>query len=538
VKPFALRAVELHGPRMHERDKVGRVLAFMQANGLNALVLHESDLVHQLVYPRKYFDPYALWKDLPTRRGENAIFNNRAWFARLLRQARAAGVEVWLNVKEIGFSDEVLAVHPEVVKGGVFCPCEPFWREYIEAKTSELFDDFPQLAGLIVSFGSQESRASKVQNRCKCELCMRTPLQQWYAELIDTLHAPIAARGKQLAVRDFAYKPADHEPLVAAMAAAPQDVVFCIKAMPHDFYVTFPDNPALGRLPRRQFVEYDVLGQFFGWGLMPCLVLDDLRDRVPRWQAAGADGVILRIEWERIFDLDVLDTLNEVNLLAAAGLVNAQPIDAAETCRRWLQAHGFAEQDAPWLAGVLQQTLSIVRGAMYMNGAVSADNSMLPRSVQRAWWGMEVRDSLAVWDPARAGDLQLDEAKGDALVREKDGALAAARRLVAAIQQAEGVDEKLHAYVQARFRFYADWVEGLVLCAKVCIAVRLMEQGQAATAAARLRPVLDGLRAYASRMRELLDADAGIPHQVFMLVDPRRAEDVLRDGEAAMERRG
>ena len=56
---------------------------------------------------------------------------------------------------------------------------------------------------------------------------------------------------------------------------APDDIVFCIKAMPHDFYLTFPDNPALGRLKREQWVEYDVLGQFFGWGVMPCFVFDD-----------------------------------------------------------------------------------------------------------------------------------------------------------------------------------------------------------------------------------------------------------------------
>ena len=29
--------------------------------------------------------------------------------------------------------------------------------------------------------------------------------------------APLAARGKRLAVRDFAYKPVDHEPLIEAV---------------------------------------------------------------------------------------------------------------------------------------------------------------------------------------------------------------------------------------------------------------------------------------------------------------------------------
>ena len=534
---FPLRAVELHGQRMWERDRVVKLLAFMQRHQLNALVLHESDLVHQIVYPRAYFDPYALWSDLPSRRGENAIFNKRAYFARLLKMAGDAGIAVWVNVKEIGFSDEVLAIHPEVIKDGVFCPSEPFWTEYIGHKTEELFDDFPQLAGMIVSFGSQESRASRVQNRCRCALCTGEPLDAWYARMIAALHAPICAHGKQLAVRDFAYKPADHAPLVRAVDAAPPDVIFCIKAMPHDFYLTFPDNPAIGQLKRRQFVEYDVLGQFFGWGLMPCFVLDDLRSRVPRWQQAGVEGAILRIEWERINDLDCLDTLNETNLVAAAAWARDDCIDARETCRRWLVDRGWDQQGAAWLASVLEQTPEIVRGAVYVDDFVSADNSMLPRSLERAWWGMEVRDSLAVWDPSRAQDLVLDAARVEQLLREKDESLAAARRLVAYIgAPAQEVHADLQDYVRDRFRWYGEWVEGLGLCAKVCLYARWLATdpaGAGAGAREAMHDCLSELDGYAARMEALLQ-DPTIPHQIAMLMDPQRARDVLREGRACI----
>jgi hypothetical protein len=535
---FDLRAVELHGQRMWEHERVVKLLAFMQRHGLNTLVLHESDLVHEIVYPRRYFDPYALWSDLPSRRGENAIFNNRAYFGRLLELAADHGVSVWVNVKEIGFSDEVLSIHPEVIKNGVFCPSEPFWAEYIEAKTSELFDDFPRLAGMVVSFGSQESRASRVQNRCQCELCRREPLADWYARMIEALHGPIRERGRQLAIRDFAYKPADHRPLIEAVGRAPQDIVFCIKAMPHDFYVTFPDNPALGALPRRQFVEYDVMGQFFGWGLMPCLVVDDIAQRVPRWERLGVSGAIWRIEWERINDLDAMDTLAEANLIAAAAWSRDERIDAPETCRRWLAERGWDEAAAPWLAGILQRTLPIVRQAAYMNDAVSADNSMLPRSIQRAWWGMDVRDSLAVWDPSRADDLILDRDKAAALVAEKDRALADARRLVADIARpVAGLDERVHGYVRSQFAHVERWVEGLGLCAKVCIAARRLSPAPAPTAADldELAGWLAELQSYAERTKAFFDAEHGIPHQVFMLVDPQRALDVAREGRATLE---
>lgn len=537
-RSFALRAVELHGQRMWERHSVVRTLEFMRRHSLDTLVLHESDLVHQVVYPRAYFDPYALWSDLPSRRGENAIFNKRAYLSHLLLLAADAGISVWVNVKEIAFSDEVLSIHPEVVKEGVFCPSEPFWTEYIGHKTDDLFSDFPLLAGMIVSFGSQESRASRVQNRCRCGICATEPLTSWYGRLIQSLHAPIKRHGKRLAVRDFAYKPQDHAPLIEAVEAAPADVIFCIKAMPHDFYLGFPDNPAIGRLARTQWVEYDVLGQFFGWGLMPCLALDDLRPRMARWLQAGVEGVVLRIEWERINDLDALDTLNEINLIAGAAWAAGEGIDAGEACRRWLAAHHFEPSQASWLAGLLMQTQAIVQKAAYINGFVSADNSMLPRSIERAWWGMEVRDALIPWAPERNGDLSLDRQKLQAYSEEKDEALAATRSLLSQINRVDGAaDPALQAFVAGEFRHFEIWIEGLSLCAKVCLLSRWVVQQDVRRSEGDIQALegaLQELRGYAGRVR-LLASDSSIPHQRMMLIDPQRALDVLREGETVVQ---
>ena len=76
---------------------------------------------------------------------------------------------------------------------------------------------------------------------------------------------------------------------------------------------------------------------------------------------------------------------------------------------------------------------AIVQKAAYTHGFVSADNSMLPRSIGRAWWGMEVRDALTPWAPDRAGDLVLDRERVQAYVSEKDEALVATRSLIAQI---------------------------------------------------------------------------------------------------------
>jgi hypothetical protein len=533
------RAVEMHGRRMWERAAIARTLRFMKEYDLDTLVLHESDIITQIVYPRAYFDPYALWSDMPSRRGENAIFNNRAYVQDILRMAGEAGISVYLNVKEIGFSDEVLAIRPELSKDGAICPCEPFWLDYVAAKTDELFTDFPELAGLIVSFGSQESRASKVQNRCTCARCRATSLEDWYCDMIACMHGPAARHGKTLAVRDFAYKPEDHAPLVAAMRRAPADVVFCIKAQPHDFYLTFPDNPAIGLLPRAQWVEYDVMGQFSGWGVIPCYVGDDLARRAANWRRAGVSGIILRIEWERLNDLDSFDNISEANLMAGALLASGRNADPADIAARWLRAHGLDAGCAGLLAEFLARTPAIVVAAAYTNGFVTADNSMLPRSIERAWWGAEVRDSLVPWDASKAGALDLDRSRLETYLDEKRRAVDDARRLVGDLaERLRAVDAATAQAIDHAFALMVPWTDGHRLCVSVCLYARWIGSGRPDVGDRdyeALTVLLDELAAFADWARSFARSSA--THHAKMLVDPRRADDVLRGGRAVLATR-
>jgi hypothetical protein len=531
--PLAFRALEIHGRRMWERARVIEALDFIKRHRMTALVLHETDLVHQVVFPRRYFDPYAQWKSAPTRRGENAIQNNRVYLDHLLQMARKASVEVWLEVKDIGFPDEVLEAHPELIKDGRVCPSEPFWYDFVEHKTAELFQDFPGIAGLIASVGSPESRTSRAQNKCSCKVCAATPLVDWYARLIEALHRPIAASGRRLAVRDFAYKPEDHAPLIEAVARAPEDVIFCIKATPHDFYPTFPDNPAIGRLSREQWLEYDAQGQFFGWGVFPCLVLDDLRERLQRGEAKGVNGGVFRTEWERVNDWWCLESPNVLNLIAAAALGHGEAVDPPALCRRWFEAQGWTSEAAEWLGGIMADTWPVIRRALYLDGHVFADCSMYPRSLGRAWWTMEHKHSLVAWAPERAGDLELDEARIDELLAEKQEARAGAAALLERLEAGHpALDAALRADLLERFALFVTWIEGFQHCAEVCLRARHLERDADADPRP-LEQALARLEAFGERIRPLAE-EARHPHHVVMLVDHRRVADIAADARTVL----
>ena len=531
------RGLELHGRRMWERARIVEAFEFIRRHGMTALVLHETDLIQQVVFPRAYFDPYALWKDAPTRRGENAIQNNRAYLDHILNLARRYGVDVWVEVKELGFPDEVLELHPELLVEGRVCPSAPFWVEFTEHKTAELFDDFPLLAGMITSAGSPEGRASLAQRKCRCARCRDTAVEDWYRSLIMALYRPLSARGKRLAVRDFAYKPADHEPLIRAMERVPEDIVFCIKNTPHDFYPTFPHNPAIGRLRRTQWVEYDVYGQFYGMGVVPCFVYDDLRARLAHAVRHGVTGGLFRVEWERVNDWWCLETLNEVNLILAAALARGDDPTPEEVCRLWLEGRSMRVDGAAWLAEILMETWPVIRGALYVDGFLFADSSFLPRSVQRAWWTMETKHSLWAWDPSRRHDLELSRERVEALIAEKEEARRRVRRLAGRVEAGHpSADPRLLETLRAQFDLFETYVEGFYHCARVCLFARWVETrpGEVKDAdRARFREALEALASYGTRVRALAE-EARHPHQVTLLMDHRRVADVLAEGRQAL----
>jgi hypothetical protein len=537
---FTMRGLELHGRHMWSRGSVVRALDVVVRNGLDTLVLHETDLVQMVTYPRSYLDPYGLWRNAPTRRGENAIENNRVWLDWICRRAARRGVRVLVEVKEIGFPDEILELRPELLKDGVVCPSEPFWTEFIERKTDEFLADFPLVAGMVSSAGSTEGKTSRAQNKCRCPLCQATSLEDWYHGIIGALHRATSRHGRLLAVREFAYKPADHAPLLAAIDRAPADVILCSKATPHDFYLGFPHNPAIGRPGRVQWLEYDTMGQFWGWGLFPCMPLEDMRSRFAHAEAKGVSGGFFRVEWERINDLWSLDGLNGVNLILAAAFAAGAPIDATEASRRWLADARWPEEAAKWLGGILSRTEAIMRGALYIDGFVFADNSMYPRSLRRAWWGMETRDALHSWDPSRASDLVMDRARVVRLIGEKRQAAALAAALAADVRHGDAsVPPALHAGLVDTFDRMADWIDGFRMCGEVCLYARWCDpehrrdDGPGVADLAAFAAALDALEGFAGHIRPIAEA-AELRHQIVLLMDHRRVADIAREGRAVL----
>ncbi|MHB0895924.1 MAG: hypothetical protein ACYC1A_00065 [Spirochaetales bacterium] len=505
---ISFRGLELHGKSIWNHRSIERALETANRYGLNALVLHESDFTTESLYPKPLFDPDATWEGAPARRGENALQNNQAYMRDILARAKRAGVEVWIENIEITFPDELLEKMPELMIEGKVCPTHPYWAEFLHAKYLDLASTYPGIRGLIVSAGSPEGRASLSQKKCGCARCATTPLASWYEFLLSAIHEALSRKGLLMAVREFSYT-ADHQAAIAeAMAKLPGDLISCMKNTPHDFYPTFPDNPLIAQKTENpKWIEYDTMGQFYGWGAFPCMMRADIERRITSARGNGVDGVLLRVEWERVNDWWSLDTPNRMNLHAAAVAARGLRTTDAELFRDWLEEESIdiAPASEAIAMAFLADTWDIMRKALYIHDFVFNDSSRFPLTIRRAWWSMRSKHSLGEWFPERRADMDLDAGKLESYLGEKAEALASLDAWIGKLGAIDADDAKKLPFIAGILDFRA-YILGWQLTGTLCLlAEAITREAMLAERAAireRLKAAIVEARAYTASPRK------------------------------------
>ncbi|HEY8614470.1 MAG TPA: hypothetical protein VIL69_24680 [Roseomonas sp.] len=522
MSDFRFRALEMHSRFVWDFDRVRRSLDFIGQQGLNALILHRNDIVDRIIWPGRYFgarpddenifERYrsafrTLYKYTPTRR--SGPYHRREYLRRVIELAGRQGVEVWFQNKELFFHEIMLELQPQLTKGGALCPSEPFWFEFVEAKYTELFQELPGLAGVITAPGTGESRLSITANRCGCELCARMTPREWYTRLIGAMHRPVAAAGRGMAIRDFVFSHRAQQELAAAFEAMPADIAVSLKNTPHDYYPSFPDNPRIGRVgERRQWLEFDCMGQYFGWGIAPAILIEDWRARMGRARPAGVDGVIFRTDWESLDSHSAFETLNLVNLHAGAALGRDLATPAPAIYAEWMARAGMLEADTPeiratcggWAEGLLGRSWETVRGTLYAQDCVLNDSSTYPVGFDHAWWLAEEKNSLADWDPGKADALAPTEANLGAILAEREAALATLERSASMLDNPpHGLRASALAMLRERSDIARRYLRGFSAVTRALFLARFLSVPQSTAAAGTARAELG------AALTELLD---------------------------------
>ena len=423
MKGFDFRGYEIHGSRMWQQGQIDKALDFMKEYKLNALIFHENDLIDQLVFPEKYFDNDILWANWPVRR--QGVLYRRDYINGVIKKAKKYGVAFYLEVKEISAPDSIFEVKPELrTADGAICPNNPFWEEFLKVKLGELFDVFPDIAGIIVSLGTRESPVSIAANRCHCDLCQNTTDLEWYTKVIRAMYEPIHNNGKDLIVRDFAYTAEQQSLMIQACEAVSDDIIIALKAEPHDYYPTFPDNPEIGNTGKlREYIEFDTWGQFFGMGVAPMSLAEDIQRRLINAYEKKADGVWFRTDWELINDACVHCTPSLVNLYAGAMLSFNLDTPLDDVYQRWISEglyspmktasqpqipeHPSNPEAWKYFRDFMKASWKAFSKIGYVLGHQYLESDQAPYTIEKAFEVMVVIHSRDDWDPGASSRVSV-----------------------------------------------------------------------------------------------------------------------------------
>lgn len=553
---------------VHERTAIWNphkmldILDFMRDHGFTALVLHQVGLGNEIVYPSIYLGgPRSaaniyerhkpiyriLWKEMPlardTRGTTSSPYHRLEYLRALVAEANKRGINVYINDKEIDFLFFILERNPGLVKKGdanlAICPSEKFWAKYLTNKYSELCEELPTLKGFIVSLGTRESRLSVAYNRCECNTCRTLQAQEWYGQMIQSIYAATERYGKELIVRDFAYTKKEQDSLACTISELPNDIIVSVKNTPHDYYPTFPNNRMLEILGGRSvWIEFDAMGQFYGWGIAPCVLFHDFGSRLDHARkVSNLEGVLIRVDWECLPSHTAFDTLNILNLYCISEWMQSGEIKPQKVCARWLGEKGYAQggkaQDlGTQLAEILEMTWPIVKSSLYANSCVINDSSKFPYTVDLPFFIGEELHSLKEWDESKSTALSVDPENVARLLSEKDEALALLNKANAWVREkgSSAFPVKLRKELHKWFSVFDLYITGFQRAFTCSVLSRHLMQYKNEAASyylKELRTATESLRGYVEALRRVETSLA--EHPLYMLLDTRRLESLYND---------
>lgn len=432
MKPlFKTRGLEVHSAEnIWNETKIDQALDFMEKYQLNTLIFHDSDLSPRITFQSEYSGS-ADFRKFHRNRGMLKIvpiWISREYLNHVIAKAAARKIKVMIEIKEICFPDEFPDKFGLRKNGKDICASDPIWWRYLTDKTKEICSALPDLAGIIVSPASWESKLSISETGCDCSSCRSITPKLWYKELINAMYYPLHQAGKLLVVRDFSYNPEEQAPLLEAIAESPADVVASLKVTPHDFYATFPNNAAISAPclnEREKWVEYDVWGQFCGWSIVPAYMMDDIDYRMRHALDYGVNGFYARTDWEMIRDAWCLGSINEIYFKALARFGVEGPKAAFQEVEMQMekQASEYEVKDKDHYISFLKRTWEILKRSLYVKGHVINQSSLLPLSLETAWWHMDVHDNLWKWDPSTQIYLEKNDSVLKEVLAEKDAVI-------------------------------------------------------------------------------------------------------------------
>ncbi len=315
-------------------------------------------------------DRYLLYEDyhhVRRQKDEAAVENAREEMNRIVRMTHDSGRKVTFWHREVHLPEGMKDALPALLDGSgeIDFNSDAYWN-FIRLKIREFFRAVPGMDGIVLTL--TESDYSVVHNSDPGKY----PPVQVAARLIKTFAETLDRLGKSMTFRTFGSIDEDYQVLSAAADIALEEYEFEIetKITPYDWSLYLPPNSYIKkRKMGTSAAEFDVVGEFFGLGEIPCLFPDRLIEHVKFAMAKGCGRLSARLDR---LGRTVIGSANEMNLYAfetAAENPECSPdeIWSRYAKERWGEASGE-------LISIMKSSEEMIRKSYYIDGHMFSQN--------------------------------------------------------------------------------------------------------------------------------------------------------------------
>lgn len=251
-----------------------------------------------------------------------------------------------------------------------------FWAWYKE-DYRRMLDLVPEVDGLILTFIETGAYAEK-QHSTK----MITPEEKLAAVVNAVADVVIEERKKKLYIRTFAYSEEEYKATVGCISHIKnKEVALMVKEVPHDFFLTHPNNTFIGQLDRPTLVEFDTGNEYNGQGVIantwPEYVMKRWKDYINR---PNVIGYVARTD--RYGTTKIVGTANEILLHTLKRVTEDQTVTAEQIYDEFILAR-YGKNVVEPLKSAFQKSYDIVTSILYTLGTSTADHSSLNYETNR-----------------------------------------------------------------------------------------------------------------------------------------------------------
>lgn len=314
-----LLLLEVNTPKIWDWHYFQHIAALVHAHHFNGLIIHQQSLIADLAAPSPGCRPGDI-RHLIHRRDHALLY-----LQKVSRYCDEHHLQLWLQGEATPDCSEQKAKFPEFFLADARADDASFTDWLFGHAIPELLQALPSVRGLRLSLSTPDMS------------------NEAWKGVLNLLYQSVRRQGRQLVLRDYRDKTWPRHMLKTALEALPGDVRASVKATELDYRPGFANNPNLITLAGfTKWLEFDMWGIEYGWTLLPCYLLEEFHQRL-QWfagqEGAMPEAVTLRLNWEWIPELELTDSVNEINLYGLARQVRDPHSSPAALSRAWLQSH-------------------------------------------------------------------------------------------------------------------------------------------------------------------------------------------------------